>query len=199
MISKKIERFKNAELLDSAEALGVPVLFVRPTFQSLITKKILIAVQYLNAPHYELNSEYADEFYDLAKSLGLITADDSVQGNQSEESAIEAIPAADRFVTVDHNSESFIETVKSLDALVSSIEGANRLTADHQDRLQISKEINYVKELISEPRVHLLAIWDYAKNNHTLKWLTEQTISSAVRQAALDALKLLFHFVKNHI
>ena len=66
------------------------------------------------------------------------------------------------------------------------------------DRIILSKEIDAIKELIGQRRIHISALWDSTKSNSTLKWLMEQSISGVVRELAVKAfnhLDTLIHFL----
>jgi hypothetical protein len=199
LISQNLEIISSIKALQSGEALGLPVVFIRPTFNALLEKEILNTVQFNNAPHYELNSEYTDEFYALAESLGLVAPDDTEQSSSSKEIAIEEIPASDRFVTIGDNFAVVDEAKEALEKLSASIKGANdELFADAEQRLQISQEFDHLKEIISRPKIHLSAVWDFVKNNSTLKFLANQTVSFVVRQdasAVTEAFHRLLHFL----
>lgn len=101
------------------------------------------------------------------------------------------IPAADRFVEIGDNLPHIVEARQALSELSRAVKEANHLTANPEDQIRLSKEVDYIGELISQPRMHVSALWDAARHNSTLKWLMEQTISGVVRDIAVKAFEHL--------
>ncbi len=139
--------------------------------------------------YYEIHPDFIDEIDDLPIDF---SSTNDLDG--------EKIPASDRFVSIKDNQTLLVEAKESLTALSELVRGSNDLFADADERIQISAEIDYVRELINKPKIHVSAVWDNVKNNNTLKWLVEQSVSGVVRQAAVKAMENLdkiLHFLSS--
>lgn len=165
---------------------------LRPTLKYLVDKGYFHRT-------YEKNSAVGmfgggpDEFWELT-APGLdrsITEDIRTGANRSLQERPDNIPAADRFVSIDDNQHLVVEAKESLIELSTAIKDANKIVADREDQIRLSREVDYISELISQPRIHISALWDAAKNNSTLKWLIEQTVNDTVRNLAAKALEHL--------
>lgn len=192
LISENIEIITISQLLEFPDRMGLPLPFIRPVLISLIAKKILNTVQFNNLQHIGLNSEHVDWFYDLAATLGLVVEDKTTSGKALLDDRPNNIPAGNRFVSLLDNQNEVSQAITALDQLSDAISKTNDpLTANPEDRVLLSKQVNLLNELISQPRIQLAALYDIVYHNSTLKWLAEQAISGVVRQAAVMALKHL--------
>ncbi|MDI6025602.1 hypothetical protein QBK99_05215 [Corticibacterium sp. UT-5YL-CI-8] len=89
-------------------------------------------------------------------------------------------PAADRIVSVDHNSQGYEATRDALSALEGKLEGWNELNVDDRKRMQA--EIGAARKLLDATKVRLEALATLLVK--TLKWLTVQFSETAVGIAA---------------
>lgn len=179
----------NADAIHSdTKDFGVRPILLRPTFEKLCQKNVLLlrTVSHFNdddEQFYELNSEYADA---IDEYMEFLTASDERPN----------VPAADRFVSTQDNQAEVLQAIESIEALAKAISSSNELFANSDERLQVSKEINTLKEIIEQPTIRISALWDATRNNSLLKWLAEQAVSAIVRGAATDAfqrVEILFH------
>ena len=69
--------------------------------------------------------------------------------DQALDTVASEIPAADRFVTIDHNSKSYIETEKYIDELVNTVQRANDLEISAEERAAVIEEIGAIKRAIA--------------------------------------------------
>jgi hypothetical protein len=175
---------------------GLSNAFLRGTLTSLTRKGLL----------YFFSPEPGNEWWELGPKAAEYlerseNTSSSATGKKTDEIGDANIPASDRFVSVKDNQHILLDANESITALSELVRGSNELFADADERIQISAEINYVKELINKPKIHVLAVWDSVKNNHTLKWLVEQSVSGIVREAAVKAtenLDNLLHLLLSH-
>ncbi len=186
-----LTRIDEANIHTNTSDFKIRPLMLKPTFYNLCEKGILQKVHEEYATYYELNPTYADQI-DSFISLWASTNEDQTKV---------VIPAADRFVSTKDNQIDTSQAVAALDELTEAIRTSNDLTANSEDKLQISREISFLKEVIEQPRLHIAALYD-AKVNTTLRWLTEQAFSAIVRQAAvrvMQNLDKLWEIVKPHL
>jgi hypothetical protein len=184
----------------STKEFGIRPIILKAIFDKLCQKSILSLTRNRNYEsddefYYEINSEFADQI-------------DSYVGFMSNQTALAPvspeIPASDRFVSIGDNQPQVASAKAALDELSSAVRHPRDtnvpLTADPEDQILLSKEIDYIKEIVSQPRIHIFALWDSTKNNSTLKWLMEQGISGVVRELAVKAfnhLDALIHFLRS--
>ncbi len=195
LILDNIEFIPIQKLLVDPNRIGLPLPFIRPTLMALLNKKVLEVVQHNNFQHFGLNGEHTDWFYELADTSGLIPQEASTLEKSSSEDIANNVPASDRFVTVSDNYEAIEKAKLAITDLSDAIVESNTLFANAEERIQVSREINFIKELISEQQIHVTSVWDASKNNSTLKWLIEQSASGIVRDLATKAINALAHLL----
>jgi DNA-binding HxlR family transcriptional regulator len=139
---------------------------------------------------YPQGSTIKPEVYWIMTSKGV----DFCNNTETENPAL--IPAADRFVSFDDNTKGLQEAQLALTELSEAIRGANGLFANHDERILVSQEINYIKEIISNPNVHLSALWDATNNNTTLQFLAKQTFVVVVRELAARVISQLHWLIQ---
>jgi hypothetical protein len=192
-----LTRLDAANIHTNTSRFGVRPLILKATFEKLCDKSVLTRTSvptrtwdnhdYTHSHagdddtyYYEIHPDFVDEIDDLPIDFSSTSDLDG-----------EKIPASDRFVSIKDNQALLVEAKESLTALSELVRGSNDLFADADERIQVSAEINYIKELIDKPKIHVLAVWDNVKNNNTLKWLVEQSVSGVVRHAAVKAMENL--------
>src|SRR6185437_9536107 len=102
------------------------------------------------------------------------------------------VPASDRIVTLNHNSDAYKETVETLDKLEDAVEQANDYP-DAEDKEQRLAELSAGKRLLSSARVRVAAA--VAVLSPLLLWLADKFVGSLIgqiAQTAWQALKVLF-------
>jgi hypothetical protein len=178
-------RVDTANIHTNTTEFEIRPLMLKPTFEKLCDKDVLRLSRDNGSSYYELSSSYADA---IDKYMNFVLG-------EIQTSPQPPISAADRFVEVDQNSKEFAATTQSLSKLAQAIRDANELTANSEDRIIFSKDVDHLRELISQPRVHLATISDFITSSK-LKWLMEQTVSGLVRAAANDAFQHLMSFLR---
>ncbi len=102
------------------------------------------------------------------------------------------VPAADRFVSIGHNSQGFSDAISSLSDLAEEVRKTNvDLTADPADKLAIYREVENLKSLLEESKVRVAAIITATRENGILHWLAVQTASGTINALASQAIKFL--------
>ena len=102
------------------------------------------------------------------------------------------IPAADRFVSLSHNSAEVNQAKSALSNLADEIRKTNtELTADPADKIPISREIENLKLLLEESKIRIGVILTATQENSILLWLTLQTASGTIKALASEAIKFL--------
>ena len=66
------------------------------------------------------------------------------------------IPAADRFVAIDHNSPAFVQADEALDTLANAVRGSNDLFANADERLAVASEVTGSERLFARKPFGLL-------------------------------------------
>jgi hypothetical protein len=90
-------------------------------------------------------------------------------------------PASDRIVTLDHNSEAYIQTIQGLDSLVEALEQVNDYP-DAEDKEQKLAELSAGRRLLRSARLRYAAI--VAVLTPPLAWLGEKFAGGLVGQLA---------------
>lgn len=111
---------------------------------------------------------------------------------EAQANAKEAVPAADRVVTLDHNSDPYLRTLEALDELIRALQGANDYP-DPEDKEQHLAEVAATKTLLKPRRVRVAAVVSVIGGG--LVYLTSHFVGTAVDMAAhnvIDALISLF-------
>lgn len=112
-------------------------------------------------------------------------------GATEPDTDINAVPAADRFVGIDHNSTEFQEAGKALEELVAEVRGSNELSVNAEDRACILSEVQSLRELIKLPRVRVSVIVDATRESGILGWLAKEIGSGVIKALASKAIDLL--------
>ena len=102
------------------------------------------------------------------------------------------IPASDRVVTIDHNSEAYSEAVGSLEKLIQSVREINDYP-DQEDKEQQLAELSAGRELISAARVRIQAVKVVLER--PLRWFMEKFSGAIVSQLAGLAWKAVQHLL----
>jgi hypothetical protein len=91
------------------------------------------------------------------------------------------VPASDRIVTLDHNSEAYRETIEQLDRLVEVLEQVNDYP-DIEDKEQRIAELSAGRRMLQSARVRCAAV--AAVLGPPLAWLTEKFAGGLIGQIA---------------
>lgn len=107
----------------------------------------------------------------------------------------EVIPAADRFVALDHNSAEYKNAVESVDRLTNAIRTTNiPLFVDQSQRLAVMREAEGIRNLLNGTSVRLAAIAQHIRAGGFLPWLVVAAGAGVVGNyayAAIEALRRL--------
>ena len=63
-----------------------------------------------------------------------------------------SVPASDRVVTIDHNSDSYRDMVSAIDEVMEAVRGANNFSSE-AEKAQATAELAAGKQLLAAPRV----------------------------------------------
>jgi protein-tyrosine-phosphatase len=108
------------------------------------------------------------------------------------EGTIGEVPAADRFVKLDHNSAAYHEAIKSLEDLEKTLHEANDYP-DPEDKDQRIAEISAAQRLLKAIRVRVAAVVELVGAG--LRYLASHFIGTAIDTAShkvIEALTNLF-------
>ncbi|MDX5930250.1 hypothetical protein [Acidiphilium acidophilum] len=96
-----------------------------------------------------------------------------------------------QFLTIDQNLQEVKEAEQALAILSDEIKKSNSLFANREERMQVSKEIDYIRDLILGPRLHVSSFIEIAQNNKTIRFLVTQIASEVVKLAASNVIEKL--------
>lgn len=99
------------------------------------------------------------------------------------------IPAADRTVALDHNSQTYLEANDSLEKLIQSVREVNEYPADEEDKEQKLAELTAGQQLIAAARVRVQAV--KALLEPPLRWFMEKFAGAIVGKFAEVAWKAI--------
>lgn len=126
--------------------------------------------------------DMADQlFRPLSEDLRL-RFDEIVEAAEAAEEG--GIPAADRIVTLDHNSKGYNEAIGQIEAVEEGLRANNEIAPDEKARLQA--EIESGKRLLAAPRARVEAIKAVLLN--PLTWIAMTFASGALGELAGSAL-----------
>ncbi len=90
------------------------------------------------------------------------------------------VPAAERIVTVDHNSQSYKDAEFNLGSLERTVQTSNVLGADSpQEQDRVVAEISAARRLLNAARVRLEALWVVLVPS--LKWISSKIADTSVQ------------------
>jgi hypothetical protein len=105
------------------------------------------------------------------------------------------IPAADRFVAIDHNSPAFVQADEALDMLANAVRGSNDLFASADERLAVASEVTGLREAIRATAVRVAAVVSAIKENGVIAFLAREATTAAIRALATKAIELLWALI----
>jgi hypothetical protein len=92
------------------------------------------------------------------------------------------IPAADRFVPINHNSPGHREADEALEQIEAQLTGNNELFADADQRLAVVREVHGIREALQERFIRVQVLLTYVQG--PLTWLASQFFSGVIRTLA---------------
>jgi hypothetical protein len=107
-----------------------------------------------------------------------------------DDAADDAVPAADRTVTLDHNSAAYREAIEELDNVIEAATNSNELGAiDSAEKERVIAELEAGKRILKSEQVSVLNIRGLL--GKTLSWLGEKFAAGIVGQLAQTAWALI--------
>lgn len=164
-----------------------PMPLLRITLQSLIDHGLLSQRRDGDRERFEIHSSFAKEAQEIYQN----------RSNESDSTKKEevAIPASDRFVSINHNSEEFSEAKTALEELESRVNASNEFTASADERLAVVREIKGLRDLLDEKFIRVAAIVSATKNSGVLAWLSSHVADGAIKTLAENAVKYLLKLI----
>src|SRR5262249_30251491 len=101
------------------------------------------------------------------------------------------IPAADRIVSLGHNSPPQKEALEKIDALVAAVKETNDFFGDPEEREQVVAELSAGRRLLEAAKVRVSAI--RAALQPSLKWILEKAGGAVIGKLAGDLWQYLAH------
>lgn len=105
------------------------------------------------------------------------------------------VPAADRFVEIDHNSQSFQEAKESIEKVITAVRQANDLFATEGERLFVERELSDLEKLFQGDVLRIAAIKQYTEGSGTIAYLYQKGKDAVVGNAAWECLKAIGKFI----
>ena len=93
-----------------------------------------------------------------------------------------AVPAADRYVSINHNDPNYSVVMEKLDELTEAVRGSNELRKDDQEHEQRIAELESFSRLMKGPRVNILSVKAIVFG--TLAYFATQFADSVMGQTA---------------
>jgi hypothetical protein len=127
-----------------------------------------------------------------AGTTPVFIGDDSAlegQGNSG------SIPASDRFVVIDHNSQSYRETSESIEKVRTAVTQANDLFATEGEKLEVLSELSNLQKLFSGETLRIGALKQYTEGSGTLPYLYQKAKDGIVGSAAWECLQKIVKFI----
>jgi hypothetical protein len=122
-----------------------------------------------------------------AAAIGLI-----VNGLQAADKVFgKAIPAADRTVSIGHNSPEQKQVLEKIDELVAAVEKTNDFPGDSEDKELVVAELSAGRRLLQAANVRVAAVRETLQP--ALKWILEKGAGAAIGKLAGDLLEYLVH------
>lgn len=110
----------------------------------------------------------------------------------------EVIPAADRFVPLNHNSGAFADAASALERLEDTVRSSNGLSVTQEERLAVVSEVRSLRALLDAPTVRVRAIWEAVRGSGVIAWLAKQSAEAVVQAAVIAAATTLLVLVGLH-
>jgi len=96
-------------------------------------------------------------------------------------------PAADRIVSINHNSPEVQEVKASLDALIDGVRGDNHLTANADEKLAYISELQDLRRAMEGPTIRVRRMYDAVYSNGVIRWLCDKAGGTIVGTLATTA------------
>ena len=186
----KIKRFSEPEQdgLISAALTGPGLLEAESLRKGLLERGIIPP----NYPPLDNVESVKTSTVPSAGTTPVFIGDDSAlegQGNSG------SIPASDRFVVIDHNSQSYRETSESIEKVRTAVTQANDLFATEGEKLEVLSELSNLQKLFSGETLRIGALKQYTEGSGTLPYLYQKAKDGIVGSAAWECLQKIVKFI----
>lgn len=114
---------------------------------------------------------------------------------QVDDKGADRIPAADRFVAVNHNSDDYLVAKKAIQDLAEAVRGSNDLFANPDERLLVVSEIEAVVSYLTHAKIRAAYVWSATRLPAVIGWLAKEAGSGIIRDFATKAIKALLALV----
>jgi hypothetical protein len=102
-----------------------------------------------------------------------------------------AIPASDRFIKIDHNSQSFKDAEESVRNVITAVRQSNDLFATEEERLFVERELSDLEKLFQGDVLRIGAIKQYTEGSGTVAYLYQKGKDGIVGSVAWECLKAI--------
>jgi hypothetical protein len=173
--------------LEEGSFPDVPRPFVPMALQLLVDRKYLMSSldRDGNITSWALHPEIAPDAYEFMQ------AGYKLPGPTWEEE----VPAADRFVPLDHNSQAYKEADEALEQLAEELDGKNDLFANAEERLAVVSEVKSIQTALAGHSIRAVTVAAITRGSGTLSWLTTEAFSGSIRALATKAIEYFWKYV----
>ena len=189
------EEFNVDETFNPMTELGVSPTLVRKALEGLITRELMLYrkdLSSLGGRYYEISAE-GIEYVERQLLDGDSTIAKYAQTLGASAGANSSVPASDRVVALNHNSEPYKSAIESLDKTIEAIRTANDIgTATADEREAIVAEMSAIKRLLEATKVRAAQALSLAAP--TFQFIAKTFTQEGLKRlaaAAWDALKTL--------
>lgn len=170
---------------DSKQRLGMKLA----VFRSMAEEKI-------DALDFSHNFSYVDKYHDanisaLSDQIFMPMARDLRRYLERLDAAgeLESIPASDRVVTLDHNSQKYKDVMQALDTLEKALKGDNALYDDAALKEQHLAETSALQRLFKSAKVRTFLVFSIVGTVFT--YIAKKAADTTVGKLAVEAIEKL--------
>lgn len=165
---------------------GIPRPFVSAALNSLVDKGFLTIDHDSDGDRFwTITPEIASDAYEF-----WLDDYDVEKLHQSRD-----IPAADRFVPINHNSPDYREAQETLERLEEVLTGANDLFANAEERLAVVSEVQGIRAALNGRSIRASTVAAITRSSGTLSWLATEAFSGTIRALASKAVEYFVRYV----
>ena len=171
----------------SRELKVAPIVFVDRALERLENGQFVVGHHAIGASsRYQISAkgiEYIQAQLDRPESVVSQFHEKGIDWLNSDD-----VPAADRYVPLDHNSPEYRDTVTAVEEVISTVKNANDYD-DTAEKRQVISALQAARTLLEEAKVRIGAV--EALIAPVLKYLLKKFVDTAIGIAAKAALKAL--------
>jgi hypothetical protein len=105
------------------------------------------------------------------------------------------IPASDRFIRINHNSQPFKDAEESVRNVITAVRQSNDLFATEEERLFVERELSDLEKLFQGDMLRIGAIKQYTEGSGTIAYLYQKGKDGIVGSVAWECLKAIGKFI----